>query len=292
MVFSLENRVNLAGAEGRDTSPLGQSWARTKRPQDASARAESRGEASRPSAPAVDSLCRLDEGGGRWRAFGACFGRRACVWMTVAITALMLVACFVGVPPALGLASTEDRIVEPVAVQQVSAGAFGVESSTAVEDGTGQLAVARFCPLALSAVCDPASIEAGIDCGMDWMCGIEPCLCGSADAWGGCSCNGLETLAPTLAYASSNEGVVRVVEAAGRTWLVPVSAGTATVTCTASLKYHADAAAQLTVTVGGPTLADAALLGACLLALALMAAVVLAVRHAMRRRGRQHADKS
>ena len=46
MVFSLENRVNLAGAEGRDTSPLGQSWARTKHPQDASARAELR--AARP----------------------------------------------------------------------------------------------------------------------------------------------------------------------------------------------------------------------------------------------------
>jgi len=71
-----------------------------------------------------------------------------------------------------------------------------------------------------------------------------------------------------------------------------VSAGTAIVTCTASLKYHADAAVQLTVTVDSPTLADAALLGACLLALALMAAVVLAVCHAMRRRGRQHADKS
>ena len=174
---------------------------------------------------------------------------------------------------------------------RVSAGAFGSESAAVVADGAGELALPRFCPTALSAECDPASIEAGVDCGMDWMCGIEPCLCGSADAWGGCSCNGLETTSPTVSYASSDEGVVRVEEAAGRVWLVPVAPGTATVTCTASLKHFADTEARLAVTVGGPTLADGVLAGLCLLAVALIAACVLLVRRAMKRR-RRHAGLS
>lgn len=218
---------------------------------------------------------------------GGAGARRRAVALAAAFA---LAACLAVAPPAFGLASTKDRVVEQVTIERVGAAAFGVEASTAVEGGEGELAVARFCPMVLSAACDPASIEAGIDCGMDWMCGIEPCLCGSADAWGGCSCNRLETCAPALAYASSDEGVVRVEEAAGRVWLVPVSAGTATVTCTASLKYHADAAARLTVTVGGPTLADAALAGACLLVLALVAGGMGAVLHMTRKRRGKHAD--
>ncbi len=181
--------------------------------------------------------------------------------------------------------------MEPVEVLRVSAGAFGAESTAPLADGAGELALPRFCPVALSAECDPASIEAGVDCGMDWMCGIEPCLCGSADAWGGCSCNGLETTVPAVAYASSDEGVVRVAEAAGRVWLVPVAPGTATVTCTASLKHFADAEAHLAVTVGGPTLADGVLAGLCLLAVALTAACVLLARRAVKRR-RRHAGLS
>ena len=199
--------------------------------------------------------------------------------------------CLAFASPAFALSSTADRVVEPVEVLRVSAGAFGSESAAVVADGAGELALPRFCPTALSAECDPASIEAGVDCGMDWMCGIEPCLCGSADAWGGCSCNGLETTSPTVSYASSDEGVVRVEEAAGRVWLVPVAPGTATVTCTASLKHFADTEARLAVTVGGPTLADGVLAGLCLLAVALIAACVLLVRRAMKRR-RRHAGLS
>ena len=76
--------------------------------------------------------------------------------------------------------------------------------------------------MAVSASCDPETIEVGIDCGMEWMCGIWPCLCGSADAWGGCSCNGLETIAPDVSFSSSDEGVVRVQHVGDAVLLMPV----------------------------------------------------------------------
>lgn len=219
-------------------------------------------------------------------------GAAAALALAVALALAALAGTCAGAGPAWGIASLEDRAVEAVAIERVAAAAFGVESAAEVADGggSGALAVPRFCPTALSAACDPASIEAGVDCGMDWMCGIEPCLCGSADAWGGCSCNGLETRTPELAFSSSDEGVVRVVEALGRTWLVPTGAGTATLTCTASLAYHGDAVADVTVTVDGPQLADALLAGTAVLAVGLAAAAVFGVRALVRVMRRGGAD--
>ncbi|WP_281655358.1 hypothetical protein [Eggerthella sinensis] len=206
--------------------------------------------------------------------------------------AVLAAVCALALLPASAhaAASLADREVEPVRIVSVGAAAFGI-ASEAVVDGADELAVPRFCPVALEATCDPAAIEAGIDCGMDWMCGIEPCLCGSADAWGGCSCNGLETLAPTTTYASSDEGVVRVVEAAGRMWLVPVGPGTATLTCTASLRHFDDAVAQVTMRVGGPTLTDAALMGSAAAAVAVAVAAGFGVRALVRKRKRNQEQK-
>lgn len=195
--------------------------------------------------------------------------------------------------PAWAAASIEDRVAEPVSVTSVSAGAFGIDATADVaggEDGAAEapaaLALARFMPAALSTSCSPSSIDAGIDCGMDWMCGIEPCLCGSSDAWGGCSCNGTETVQPEVSYASSDEGVVRVAEAFGRTWLVPVGPGEAYVRVTASLEYHETTTVDVPVRIDGLALADAALAGCVLAAAAVVAGAALGMRAALRRRRR------
>ena len=141
----------------------------------------------------------------------------------------------------------------------------------------------RFAPLALTAVCSPASIEVGRDCGMDWMCGISPCLCGSADHWGGCSCNGLEEVSPQVSYTSSDEGVVRVVEALGRTWLVPAGAGEATVTASPSLRYHAGKDASFVVRVDGLQAGDATVAGVLAATVAVIVAAVFGIRTIVRK---------
>ncbi len=151
-------------------------------------------------------------------------------------------------------------------------------ASKAVAETESALELSRFAPLALNATCDPAAIEVGKDCGMDWMCGIEPCLCGSADHWGGCSCNGLETVKPQVTYASSDEGVVRVVQAFGRLWLVAAGDGVATVTATPDLRYHAGQPVSFTVEVGGFRLADALLAGMIVAAVAICVGIVFAIR--------------
>lgn len=188
---------------------------------------------------------------------------------------------------AQAAASLEERPRESVGVLQVTACAFGIEAGAAVDSGDA-LRISRFCPMELTCVTDPSSIEAGIDCGMTDMCGIEPCLCGSADAWGGCSCNGLETLEPTVGYASSDEGVVRVRQAFGKTWLIPVGSGSAVLSCSTSLKYFDGTTQDVVVEVGGAAPADA-ILGA--IALLICAAVVALARVAMRGLGKRRAAK-
>ena len=210
---------------------------------------------------------------------------RRAIWMPGFVLAVALVAGVLVRPAsAWATASLADRAEEPVQVANVTAEAFG----TSVTAGPGQaesLPISRFCPMAISASTDPVSIEAGIDCGMVDMCGIEPCLCGSADAWGGCSCNGLQTLEPTISYASSDESVVRVEQAWGRTWLVPVGPGTATLSCTASLKYFEDTSFQVAVEVGALTAADGALAGTALAALAVIVLAVWGIVRLVARKG-------
>lgn len=168
----------------------------------------------------------------------------------------------------------------PLAVQTVSASAFGYRAEAGAG---GAIEAARFCPLELLATADPDGADVGISCGMDWMCGLDPCLCGSSDAWGSCSCNGMQHVEPSFSYVSFDESVVRVAEAFGRTWLVPVGKGEAALEVSAAMAHHEDAVATVTVRVGALVAPDAMIVGIALMACAAAALViVLAVR--MRRK--------
>lgn len=75
--------------------------------------------------------------------------------------------------------------------------------------------------------CTPSSVEVGIPCNMEDMCGLDPCLCGPVDEWGACACNGTELLSPQVSVISSNEEVARVVDMFGHQVIVPQGPGTA-----------------------------------------------------------------
>ncbi|MCI8366715.1 MAG: hypothetical protein HFJ66_03835 [Eggerthellaceae bacterium] len=75
--------------------------------------------------------------------------------------------------------------------------------------------------------CTPSSVEVGIPCNMEDMCGLDPCLCGPVDEWGACACNGTQVMTPQVSVASLDEGVARVVDVAGHQIVVPQGPGTA-----------------------------------------------------------------
>ena len=176
-------------------------------------------------------------------------------------------------------ASEEGPVVE---VESVQASLLGASESVDVAEQSGVLKVSRIAPLELNATCSPEVIQAGVDCGMESMCGIEPCLCGSADAWGGCSCNGLADVYPDVEFSSSNEDIVRIVQAFGRTWIIPVAAGKAQIFITPSLRYHTSQVAVINVEVSGLQAADfwlGAVMLACLVVIGgVCVAVILAVK--------------
>lgn len=216
---------------------------------------------------------------------------RVLMLLFAVVTYVCVCACALLIPQAAHADVSAMKLdPQPMAITQVQVDALGFTSAAEVEDGTAQLSLSRLCPMAVTATCDPDSIEAGISCGMDWMCGLRPCLCGSADEWGGCSCNGMETVRPETAFASSDESVVHVVQLAGKTWLVPVGVGTATVTCDAALRYHDDAQAAVEVTVGGLTAPDGVLIAACAGAAVIIVALVLVVRRAVKRKREEAAE--
>ena len=95
----------------------------------------------------------------------------------------------------------------------------------------------------------PASIETGIDCGMPDMCGIDPCLCGSADSWGSCSCNGLKKTLPAVKAAAADAGALDVNVQNGKVLVMGIKPGVSTVTVTASLVHFADVSQVVTVQV-------------------------------------------
>lgn len=91
---------------------------------------------------------------------------------------------------------------------------------------------------------DPEFVEIGVSCGMKGMCGEDPCLCGSADEWGACSCNGLQTVRPTFELAGADGidvGFVRIVDAPWGPWLVSAGSGEADVVVTAQMARHVPA---------------------------------------------------
>ena len=102
----------------------------------------------------------------------------------------------------------------------------------------------------VSVTTTPSSIRVGVDCGMQDMCGLNPCLCGSAvDQWGGCACNGLRTAKPALTFTTSDSGVVRVLRIGGAYLLCPTGAGRAVVTVRGQLVNYADAESTFDVHV-------------------------------------------
>lgn len=133
----------------------------------------------------------------------------------------------------------------------------------------------------------PESIQTGIPCGMLDMCGQDPCLCGSPDAYGACACNGITTTYPTLDVRSSDTGVVQVVWLFGKPYLLATGSGTATVSVDASLIHYNGASCTLQVQVDGFGPLDAAKIVALLCtAVAAVLVVLLAVRAIVRGIGR------
>ena len=134
-------------------------------------------------------------------------------------------------------------------------------------------------PNLLSITTTPSVISTGLACSMEDVCAIDPCTCGKPDSWGHCACAGYEDTYPTVTVTSSDESVCRVVSALGRTWLVPVSAGTAHVDITAELVHYEAASTSFDVSVQPLGALDIALvIAAAVLLAALVAALFLLVR--------------
>lgn len=143
-------------------------------------------------------------------------------------------------------------------------------------------------PNLLSVNTTPASISVGVECHMDEVCGYDPCTCGKPDAWGHCACGGFKDVMPTVSISVSNPDVAYVMQAFGRTWVVPLAAGSTAVTITADLVHYKSASYAFQVDVLPFGIADVVLIAACVLVVgALGVAFVLAIR-ALARLARQH----
>ena len=128
----------------------------------------------------------------------------------------------------------------------------------------------------------PACVEVGIDCGMPDMCGIDPCTCGSADSWGICSCNGLSNAMPDISARAKDKKIAGVSVENGTLKIRALGVGTTTVTVAAALPHYGDGSATISVTV---LPFGAGLYLVCILiAAAVCAAALLAVRAVLMRR--------
>ncbi len=180
------------------------------------------------------------------------------------------------------------QIVGTVDVSSISVA--GTSHAVSANGQTKQVETARFAPQELGVAVSPASIEVGISCGMPDMCGIDPCLCGTPDAYGACACNGLKTITPSVTYASSRPEVATVEKAFGKVWLVPHGKGKTTVTMTAKLKHYQTASVEVPVEVAGPKAADGLLAGAVLAALVGVVALGWGIRKLVSR-GRRRSGR-
>lgn len=105
----------------------------------------------------------------------------------------------------------------------------------------------------VSVATTPSSIRTGINCGMGDMCGLDPCLCGSAvDDWGVCACNGLKTTRPSVSVESKTPSVARAVNLRGHFILWPLRTGEAKLVVHGSLVHYqsADSVISIKMTVG------------------------------------------
>lgn len=122
----------------------------------------------------------------------------------------------------------------------------------------------------------PQFIETGVDCGMPDMCGIDPCLCGSCDSWGSCSCNGLKRTCPTVTATASAPGLLSVRVKDGKLLVKGIKEGESQVTVTASLKHFEPVSRTITVQVAPCETGKRLFIGGFILAA--FAAVVLIIR--------------
>ncbi len=126
-------------------------------------------------------------------------------------------------------------------------------------------------PNLLSIATTPKSISTGIECHMDEVCGYDPCTCGKPDAWGHCACGGFRDVTPTVSISVDDPSVAQVVTAFGNTWIVPLSAGTTTVSITAELIHYKTATYSFQVSVLPFGALDGLLILAALLTVAALA---------------------
>lgn len=120
---------------------------------------------------------------------------------------------------------------------------LSVKKTVTVDTGLSQTAALR---------ASPSSAALGIDCGMADMCGIDPCTCGSPDAWGHCACNGTKKTLVSYRVTVSDPSVARVSVANGKLVVKGLSAGHTDVRVTARLEHYADAVETVRVTVQPP----------------------------------------
>ncbi len=139
-------------------------------------------------------------------------------------------------------------------------------------------------PTSIEVVTSPASVEVGIDCGMPDMCGLDPCLCGAADSWGACACNGTQEIESEVSYTTSDASVVTVQEAFGHMWLIPHGQGEATITVTTQLEHYGETSCELQVSVGGMTSLDIGVVSAAALVVVLVVALVVAMARVIRKK--------
>ena len=180
---------------------------------------------------------------------------------------IALVLCLVSVPllPSSAFAA---ETVGPLEVSCASDGTVWAEGSMV------ELAVMALNDVKVT--CTPSSIEVGISCGMDDMCGLDPCLCGTPDAYGCCACNGFEEISPDVTMSSSNVLVacpVRIFESWHVVSLVP---GEADITVTGTLLHYEDSVVAFHVESGVRSAANVAV--GIVLLVVVVAIVVLVVR--------------
>lgn len=139
------------------------------------------------------------------------------------------------------------------------------------------ISLARIDVRELPATTDPQTIEKGIACGMTDMCGQDPCLCGSVDAWGACACNGLETVSADYELDQAAAGVVRLVKVFDTYYVVAVGTGSVDATLTASYPHHDLASTQVHIEVAPFAPLDIAKIIAGLVAILVAVAALVAL---------------
>ena len=132
-----------------------------------------------------------------------------------------------------------------------TAWAYYDRGAVSVQTGVASVSVEAGETVMVSVTTDPASDEQTVGCGMA-MC-PQNCSDSCTNANGQCTCVGDETSTyyPTLKVSSSNASVATAVVESGTLTIYGRSAGTATITLTASLRQFTNGETTIEVTVTG-----------------------------------------